>query len=151
MLGPYPLKCLLPVLHSQLSILLFTSAPLSPLPQELYQRCERMRPMLFRLASDTEDNDEALGKRIWPFSFCPFLPPYPFGDPVLGLPMAWHLSATAALSGVAAHCRFVSLQHGTKQGHVAEISSVTGFFHSTVGTMLVLVLLRLPWRCVNVP
>lgn len=32
------------------------------LPQELHQRCERMRPMLFRLASDTEDNDEALGK-----------------------------------------------------------------------------------------
>ncbi|XP_008065529.1 ADP-ribosylation factor-binding protein GGA1 isoform X4 [Carlito syrichta] len=30
-------------------------------PQELYQRCERMRPTLFRLASDTEDNDEALG------------------------------------------------------------------------------------------
>uniref|UniRef100_A0A670XVI4 Golgi associated, gamma adaptin ear containing, ARF binding protein 1 n=1 Tax=Pseudonaja textilis TaxID=8673 RepID=A0A670XVI4_PSETE len=32
------------------------------LMKELYQRCERMRPMLFRLASDTEDNDEALGK-----------------------------------------------------------------------------------------
>lgn len=31
-------------------------------PQELYQRCERMRPTLFRLASDTEDNDEALGE-----------------------------------------------------------------------------------------
>uniref|UniRef100_A0A803TC29 Golgi associated, gamma adaptin ear containing, ARF binding protein 1 n=1 Tax=Anolis carolinensis TaxID=28377 RepID=A0A803TC29_ANOCA len=31
------------------------------LMKELYQRCERMRPMLFRLASDTEDNDEALG------------------------------------------------------------------------------------------
>ncbi|NWW77608.1 GGA1 protein, partial [Climacteris rufus] len=30
------------------------------LMKELYQRCERMRPMLFRLASDTEDNDEAL-------------------------------------------------------------------------------------------
>ncbi|KAK4831593.1 hypothetical protein QYF61_018353 [Mycteria americana] len=46
----------------KLSILLLASAPLSPLPQELYQRCERMRPMLFRLASDTEDNDEALAE-----------------------------------------------------------------------------------------
>uniref|UniRef100_A0A669PZU1 Golgi associated, gamma adaptin ear containing, ARF binding protein 1 n=1 Tax=Phasianus colchicus TaxID=9054 RepID=A0A669PZU1_PHACC len=32
------------------------------LMKELYQRCERMRPMLFRLASDTEDNDEALAE-----------------------------------------------------------------------------------------
>ena len=71
----YPCKFLLPVLHPQLSILLLASAPLSPLPQELYQRCERMRPMLFRLASDTEDNDEALGKLICPFSLCPLLPP----------------------------------------------------------------------------
>uniref|UniRef100_A0A8C5XHC6 Golgi associated, gamma adaptin ear containing, ARF binding protein 1 n=1 Tax=Microcebus murinus TaxID=30608 RepID=A0A8C5XHC6_MICMU len=31
------------------------------LMKELYQRCERMRPTLFRLASDTEDSDEALG------------------------------------------------------------------------------------------
>ncbi|XP_007454116.1 PREDICTED: ADP-ribosylation factor-binding protein GGA1 isoform X3 [Lipotes vexillifer] len=31
------------------------------LMKELYQRCERLRPTLFRLASDTEDNDEALG------------------------------------------------------------------------------------------
>lgn len=30
--------------------------------QDLYQRCEKMRPTLFRLASDTEDNDEALGR-----------------------------------------------------------------------------------------
>lgn len=29
--------------------------------QDLYQRCEKMRPTLFRLASDTEDSDEALG------------------------------------------------------------------------------------------
>uniref|UniRef100_A0A8C6SUR5 Golgi associated, gamma adaptin ear containing, ARF binding protein 1 n=1 Tax=Neogobius melanostomus TaxID=47308 RepID=A0A8C6SUR5_9GOBI len=28
---------------------------------DLYQRCEKMRPTLFRLASDTEDSDEALG------------------------------------------------------------------------------------------
>ncbi|CDQ95538.1 unnamed protein product [Oncorhynchus mykiss] len=28
--------------------------------QDLYQSCEKMRPTLFRLASDTEDNDEAL-------------------------------------------------------------------------------------------
>uniref|UniRef100_A0A6Q2XDZ2 Golgi-associated, gamma adaptin ear containing, ARF binding protein 1 n=1 Tax=Esox lucius TaxID=8010 RepID=A0A6Q2XDZ2_ESOLU len=28
--------------------------------QDLYRRCEKMRPTLFRLASDTEDNDEAL-------------------------------------------------------------------------------------------
>ncbi|XP_038263444.1 ADP-ribosylation factor-binding protein GGA1 isoform X1 [Dermochelys coriacea] len=32
------------------------------LMKELYQRCERLRPMLFRLASDTEDNDEALAE-----------------------------------------------------------------------------------------
>uniref|UniRef100_A0A8C6SD76 Golgi-associated, gamma adaptin ear containing, ARF binding protein 1 n=1 Tax=Neogobius melanostomus TaxID=47308 RepID=A0A8C6SD76_9GOBI len=29
--------------------------------KELFQRCEKMRPTLFRLASDTEDSDEALG------------------------------------------------------------------------------------------
>lgn len=29
--------------------------------KDLYQRCEKMRPTLFRLASDTEDSDEALG------------------------------------------------------------------------------------------
>lgn len=33
--------------------------------QDLYQRCEKMRPTLFRLASDTEDNDEALGERYF--------------------------------------------------------------------------------------
>uniref|UniRef100_A0A452I9H7 Uncharacterized protein n=1 Tax=Gopherus agassizii TaxID=38772 RepID=A0A452I9H7_9SAUR len=32
------------------------------LMKELCQRCERLRPMLFRLASDTEDNDEALAE-----------------------------------------------------------------------------------------
>ncbi|XP_077415366.1 ADP-ribosylation factor-binding protein GGA1-like isoform X2 [Vanacampus margaritifer] len=34
----------------------------SELLQDLYQRCEKMRPTLFRLASDTEDNDEALAE-----------------------------------------------------------------------------------------
>ncbi|XP_068938201.1 ADP-ribosylation factor-binding protein GGA1 [Petaurus breviceps papuanus] len=38
------------------------SASNDELMKELYQRCERMRPMLFRLASDTEDNDEALAE-----------------------------------------------------------------------------------------
>lgn len=33
--------------------------------QDLYQRCEKMRPTLFRLASDTEDNDEALGEHYF--------------------------------------------------------------------------------------
>lgn len=47
-------------------------------------------------------------------------------------------------SGVAGYCTFVSLWLGMKQGHVAVISSVTGFFHFTVGMMLELVLLRLP-------
>lgn len=92
---PYPSKFLLPVLHHQVSILLLASALLSPLPQELYQRCERMRPMLFRLASDTEDNDEALGKCL---AFL-ILSPSPFmffQEPVLGLLMARYLSA--------AHC-----------------------------------------------
>ncbi|XP_073419084.1 ADP-ribosylation factor-binding protein GGA1 isoform X1 [Dendrobates tinctorius] len=32
------------------------------LMKELYHRCEKMRPTLFRLASDTEDNDEALAE-----------------------------------------------------------------------------------------
>ncbi|KAG9467537.1 hypothetical protein GDO78_014777 [Eleutherodactylus coqui] len=32
------------------------------LMKELYQSCEKMRPTLFRLASDTEDNDEALAE-----------------------------------------------------------------------------------------
>ncbi|XP_060890217.1 ADP-ribosylation factor-binding protein GGA1-like isoform X2 [Labrus mixtus] len=32
------------------------------LVQDIYQRCEKMRPTLFRLASDTEDNDEALAE-----------------------------------------------------------------------------------------
>ena len=144
---PYAPKFLLPVLHPQLSILLLASTSLSLLPQELYQRCERMRPMLFRLASDTEDNDEALGKYIWPLSFCPLLPPSSFREPVLGLPMAWHLSAAAALFGVAARCRSVSLWLGAKRRDVAAISSVTGFLHFSVGMMLELVLLRLPWRC----
>ncbi|CAL8332538.1 unnamed protein product [Merluccius merluccius] len=30
--------------------------------KDLYNRCEKMRPTLFRLASDTEDNDEALAE-----------------------------------------------------------------------------------------
>uniref|UniRef100_A0A8D2ZWV1 ADP-ribosylation factor-binding protein GGA1 n=1 Tax=Scophthalmus maximus TaxID=52904 RepID=A0A8D2ZWV1_SCOMX len=34
----------------------------SNLSNDLYQRCEKMRPTLFRLASDTEDNDEALAE-----------------------------------------------------------------------------------------
>jgi len=32
------------------------------LPQALFQRCEKLRPLLFRLASETVDDDEALGK-----------------------------------------------------------------------------------------
>nr|XP_042699500.1 ADP-ribosylation factor-binding protein GGA1 isoform X2 [Chrysemys picta bellii] len=39
-----------------------TTVSSEDLMKELYQRCERMRPMLFRLASDTEDNDEALAE-----------------------------------------------------------------------------------------
>ncbi|XP_030637428.1 ADP-ribosylation factor-binding protein GGA1 isoform X4 [Chanos chanos] len=38
-----------------------TSQSNEELIKDLYQRCEKMRPTLFRLASDTEDNDEALG------------------------------------------------------------------------------------------
>uniref|UniRef100_A0A6Q2XK83 Golgi associated, gamma adaptin ear containing, ARF binding protein 1 n=1 Tax=Esox lucius TaxID=8010 RepID=A0A6Q2XK83_ESOLU len=34
----------------------------NPHSNDLYQRCEKMRPTLFRLASDTEDNDEALAE-----------------------------------------------------------------------------------------
>ncbi|MBN3311249.1 GGA1 protein, partial [Amia calva] len=45
----------------------YSPAPSQPNPneeliRELYQRCEKMRPTLFRLASDTEDNDEALAE-----------------------------------------------------------------------------------------
>uniref|UniRef100_H3ACH4 Golgi associated, gamma adaptin ear containing, ARF binding protein 1 n=1 Tax=Latimeria chalumnae TaxID=7897 RepID=H3ACH4_LATCH len=39
-----------------------TSESNSEIMKELYQRCEKMRPTLFRLASDTEDNDEALAE-----------------------------------------------------------------------------------------
>uniref|UniRef100_A0AAQ5YJY3 Golgi associated, gamma adaptin ear containing, ARF binding protein 1 n=1 Tax=Amphiprion ocellaris TaxID=80972 RepID=A0AAQ5YJY3_AMPOC len=39
-----------------------TSQSNTELIQDLYQRCEKMRPTLFRLASDTEDNDEALAE-----------------------------------------------------------------------------------------
>ncbi|CAH2312473.1 ADP-ribosylation factor-binding GGA1 [Pelobates cultripes] len=39
-----------------------TSEGNEDLMKELYQRCEKMRPTLFRLASDTEDNDEALAE-----------------------------------------------------------------------------------------
>ncbi|XP_005379270.1 PREDICTED: ADP-ribosylation factor-binding protein GGA1 isoform X2 [Chinchilla lanigera] len=45
--------------HSQGSAVAGSSEDLM---KELYQRCERMRPTLFRLASDTEDNDEALAE-----------------------------------------------------------------------------------------
>ncbi|KAG8511138.1 ADP-ribosylation factor-binding protein GGA1 [Galemys pyrenaicus] len=45
--------------HSQGSAAAHSSEDLM---KELYQRCERMRPTLFRLASDTEDNDEALAE-----------------------------------------------------------------------------------------
>lgn len=58
--------------------------------------------------------------------------------------MACHLSAVAALFGVTARCRLVSLWLGTKQG---PISGVTGFLRFTVGMMLKLVLPRLTWRC----
>uniref|UniRef100_A0A8C7FEH6 Golgi associated, gamma adaptin ear containing, ARF binding protein 1 n=1 Tax=Oncorhynchus kisutch TaxID=8019 RepID=A0A8C7FEH6_ONCKI len=34
----------------------------NPQSNDLYQHCEKMRPTLFRLASDTEDNDEALAE-----------------------------------------------------------------------------------------
>ncbi|EHB02178.1 ADP-ribosylation factor-binding protein GGA1 [Heterocephalus glaber] len=46
--------------HSQGSAAAASSS--EDLMKELYQRCERMRPTLFRLASDTEDNDEALAE-----------------------------------------------------------------------------------------
>uniref|UniRef100_A0A4W3HUR9 Golgi-associated, gamma adaptin ear containing, ARF binding protein 1 n=1 Tax=Callorhinchus milii TaxID=7868 RepID=A0A4W3HUR9_CALMI len=39
-----------------------TSESNEEIMKELYQRCEKMRPTLFRLASDTEDNDEALAQ-----------------------------------------------------------------------------------------
>ncbi|XP_069765301.1 ADP-ribosylation factor-binding protein GGA1-like isoform X2 [Narcine bancroftii] len=39
-----------------------TSKSNEEIMKELYQRCEKMRPTLFRLASDTEDNDEALAE-----------------------------------------------------------------------------------------
>ncbi|XP_069509144.1 ADP-ribosylation factor-binding protein GGA1 [Ambystoma mexicanum] len=39
-----------------------TSEGNEDLMKELYQRCEKMRPTLFRLASDTEDNDDALAE-----------------------------------------------------------------------------------------
>uniref|UniRef100_A0A3B3ZX55 Uncharacterized protein n=1 Tax=Periophthalmus magnuspinnatus TaxID=409849 RepID=A0A3B3ZX55_9GOBI len=42
--------------------------------KDLYQRCEKMRPTLFRLASDTEDNDDALEKST-PIPGAALIPP----------------------------------------------------------------------------
>uniref|UniRef100_A0A8C5N816 ADP-ribosylation factor-binding protein GGA1-like n=1 Tax=Gouania willdenowi TaxID=441366 RepID=A0A8C5N816_GOUWI len=42
--------------------LLFTVIVALMEKMDLFQRCEKMRPTLFRLASDTEDNDEALAE-----------------------------------------------------------------------------------------
>uniref|UniRef100_A0A8C7SSL0 ADP-ribosylation factor-binding protein GGA1 n=1 Tax=Oncorhynchus mykiss TaxID=8022 RepID=A0A8C7SSL0_ONCMY len=39
-----------------------TASSIYDVYKDLYQRCEKMRPTLFRLASDTEDNDEALAE-----------------------------------------------------------------------------------------
>lgn len=53
--------------------------------------------MLFRLASDTEDNDEALGKLLTlVFSLCLLLIPSFSQNSVLGLPVVWYLPAAAA-------------------------------------------------------
>lgn len=51
------------------------------------------------------------------------LPPSSFREPVLELPVACHLSAVAALFGVTAHCRLVSLWLGTKQGQSAVLQA----------------------------
>lgn len=48
------------------------------LPQDLSEHCEKLRPLLFRLASETVDNDEALGKvqqSVMPAPSCPWAPP----------------------------------------------------------------------------
>lgn len=49
--------------HAQPQLDLAECKCIFPRRQDLYQRCEKMRPTLFRLASDTEDNDEALGEQ----------------------------------------------------------------------------------------
>uniref|UniRef100_A0AAQ4R672 Golgi-associated, gamma adaptin ear containing, ARF binding protein 1 n=1 Tax=Gasterosteus aculeatus aculeatus TaxID=481459 RepID=A0AAQ4R672_GASAC len=46
-------------LKESVSLLMFLTCVRS---QDLYQRCEKMRPTLFRLASDTEDSDDALAE-----------------------------------------------------------------------------------------
>lgn len=48
---------------SNCHILLSTESSRPPLlPQILFERCDRMRPTLFRLASETMDDDSALTK-----------------------------------------------------------------------------------------
>lgn len=63
-------------------------------PQSLFQRCEKLRPLLFRLASETVDDDEALGNS-W---CCPWNP----------LHLCYHLSSfpkwsTPFLEGMLTH------------------------------------------------
>ena len=38
---------------------------------ELHASCERLRPAIFRMAAETEENDPAIGALVWPaLLFC---------------------------------------------------------------------------------
>jgi ADP-ribosylation factor-binding protein GGA len=48
--------------HNNVDILGQTSAEELELIKELHQSCERLRPSVFRLASETQDNDSVLSE-----------------------------------------------------------------------------------------
>uniref|UniRef100_A0A8C3KEV1 Golgi associated, gamma adaptin ear containing, ARF binding protein 2 n=1 Tax=Calidris pygmaea TaxID=425635 RepID=A0A8C3KEV1_9CHAR len=74
--------------------------------QTLFQRCEKLRPLLFRLASETVDDDEALGKR----QCCPWI-------------SLWlSLSTLPLTSGV-----FPSSERGNVQEHVTLLAKPSTF------------------------
>ena len=80
---------------------------LSSISQAVYERCEKLRPTLFRLAGDTIDDDDALGNGSFSLGAsstpvakqtCCFLlclcgarnmAKWTFGFPVLGLGKTW--------------------------------------------------------------
>lgn len=98
----------------------------------MYERCEKLRPTLFRLASDTTDDDEALGtvlisrrRQRTPQSVGPA-----WGSlPAMGLPLCcWHRNSTVASrcsSGCAWGWHWLSwfLQFSEKSGLEQEMSS----------------------------
>lgn len=81
--------------------------------------------MLFRLASDTEDNDEALGKLLTFFSLCLLLALSFCRILCLGYLWCGKYQQLLRRGGLAARWRLVRVSE-----QMAPISSNTEFFHS---------------------